>query len=118
MGFVPTRDLAVANAFYGELLGLRLLTATSLANVYDVGGGRLCLVRADNVEPTGETAFALSVIDLPATVARLREVGVELIEYPGLGQDADGAWTSPSGALVVWFNDPDGHILSLIQVPD
>ncbi len=117
MGFVPTRDLGVAGAFYGDLLGLRLLTSTSLAYVYDVSGGRLCLVRSDNVEPTGETTFALSVIDLPATVARLRELGVELIDYPGLDQDADGAWTSPGGALVVWFNDPDGHILSLIQVP-
>ena len=118
MGFVPTRDLAVAGAFYGELLGLPLLTRTSLAYVYDVSGGRLCLVRADNVEPTGETAFALSVIDLPASVARLRKRGVQLIDYPGLDQDGDGAWTSPGGALVVWFNDPDGHIVSLIQVPD
>ena len=44
--------------------------------------------------------------------------GITLISHPGLEQDADGAWTSPSGARVVWFNDPDEHILSVMQVPE
>jgi catechol 2,3-dioxygenase-like lactoylglutathione lyase family enzyme len=117
VGFVATRDLAVAGAFYGDLLGLRRVAATPLANVYDVSGATLCLVRADDVEPTGQTLFAWSVDDLGATVARMRERGIELIDYPGLDQDADGAWTSPAGARVAWFNDPEGHILSIMQMP-
>ncbi len=117
MGFVPTKDLAAADAFYGELLGMRRIASTPLADVYDLSGAQLCLTRADTVEPTGQTVFALKVQDLTATVAQMREAGIELIAYAGLDQDADGAWTSPAGARVVWFKDPDGHILSVMQTP-
>ncbi len=116
MGFVPTRDLAAAGAFYGGLLGLRRIASTPLAEVYDVSGARLCLTRSDDVEPTGQTVFAWGVEDLGATVARMRDAGIELISYAGLDLDADGAWTSPGGARVVWFNDPEGHILSVMQM--
>ena len=117
VGFVATRDLGVAEEFYGDLLGLRRVASTPLANVYDVSGARLCVVRGDHIEPTGETVLAWSVDDLGATVAQLRDAGIELISYIGLDQDADCAWTSPSGARVVWFHDPEGHILSVMQMP-
>ena len=32
-----------------------------------------------------------------------------------MGQDADGVWTSPSGARVRWFHDPDLNLLSVTQ---
>jgi hypothetical protein len=32
-----------------------------------------------------------------------------------MSQDALGVWTSPSGAKVAWFKDPDGNNLSLTQ---
>ncbi|HEY4894532.1 MAG TPA: VOC family protein [Solirubrobacteraceae bacterium] len=117
VGFVATRDLDVAGAFYGDLLGLRRVASTPLANVYDVSEAKLCVVRADHIEPTGETVFAWSVEDLGATVAQLVEAGIELISYPGLDQDSDRAWTSRSGARVAWFKDPEGHILSVMQMP-
>ena len=115
VGFVATSDLRVADAFYGDLLGLARVASTPLAHVYDVSGAQLCVVRADHPEPTGQTVLAWSVDDLSATVARMRAAGIELIVYTGLEQDDDAAWTSPSGARVVWFNDPEGHILSIMQ---
>lgn len=117
VGFVATSDLSAADAFYGDLLGLRCIASTPLAHVYDVSGAQLCLVRADHTEPTGQTVFAWAVDDLSATVAELRKAGVELVLYPGLDQDDDCAWTSPAGARVVWLNDPEGHILSIMQMP-
>jgi hypothetical protein len=30
-------------------------------------------------------------------------------------QDDLGIWTSPSGARVAWFKDPDGNVLSLTE---
>ena len=74
-------------------------------------------MRADHVETTGQTLFAFSVEDLSATVGRMRDAGIELIRYAGLDQDPDDAWTSPAGARVVWFNDPEGHILSVMETP-
>jgi len=37
--------------------------------------------------------------------------------YDFLNQNKSGVWTSPSGAMVAWFKDPDGNILSLSQMP-
>jgi len=35
--------------------------------------------------------------------------------YDGFGQDDDGVWTAPSGSRIIWFKDPEGHVLSLSQ---
>ena len=35
--------------------------------------------------------------------------------YPGMEQDAHGIWSSPNGAKVAWFKDPDGNTLSIGQ---
>ena len=53
------------------------------------------------------------------------QVGVDLADRPRethgldllleLEQDESGVWTSPSGAKVAWFKDPDGNVLSLTQ---
>jgi hypothetical protein len=34
-----------------------------------------------------------------------------------MDQDELGVWTSPSGARIAWFKDPDENTLSLAQVP-
>lgn len=115
MGFVTASDMAVAGAFYGDLLGLQRVESSPIADVYDVSGAKLCVVHVDHVEASLETSFGWKVRDLGATTAKLRAAGVELISYPGLEQDADLAWTSPSGSRVAWFQDPAGHVLSLIQ---
>ena len=30
-------------------------------------------------------------------------------------RDDAGVWSAPSGALVAWFKDPDGNLLSVAQ---
>jgi catechol 2,3-dioxygenase-like lactoylglutathione lyase family enzyme len=117
VGFVTARDLGAARAFYGDLLGLERVLSGPLADVYEVSGARLMVVRVDEAEPTELTVFGWNVDDLRTTVAQLREAGVELILYPGLEQDSDLVWTSPGGTLMVWFRDPEGHNLSVMQSP-
>ena len=45
----------------------------------------------------------------------IREAHVALERYPGMQQDELGIWSSPSGARVGWFKDPDGNTLSVTQ---
>ncbi len=45
----------------------------------------------------------------------LENRGVSFNRYEGLPQDAAGVWTTPDGAQIAWFNDPDGNTLSLTQ---
>jgi predicted enzyme related to lactoylglutathione lyase len=33
-----------------------------------------------------------------------------------MAQDEAGVWTTPEGARVAWFADPDGNLLSLTQL--
>jgi hypothetical protein len=53
--------------------------------------------------------------DVAADVAALASRGVRLERYEGMQQDDAGVWTSPSGAKVAWFKDPDGNVLSLTE---
>jgi predicted enzyme related to lactoylglutathione lyase len=51
---------------------------------------------------------------IEATVERLTAAGVQFLRYPGMNDSNPlGIWTSPSGARVAWFHDPDGNVLSL-----
>jgi hypothetical protein len=40
---------------------------------------------------------------------------VRVERFDGMPQDDSGVWTSPNGAQVAWFKDPDGNLLSLTQ---
>jgi predicted enzyme related to lactoylglutathione lyase len=53
---------------------------------------------------------------IEATVERLTAAGIQFLRYPGLNDSNPlGIWTSPSGARIAWFHDPDGNVLSLTQ---
>jgi hypothetical protein len=55
------------------------------------------------------------VEDIEAKVKALAARGVVFQRFEGMPQDENGIWTSPSGARVAWFKDPDGNNLSLTQ---
>jgi catechol 2,3-dioxygenase-like lactoylglutathione lyase family enzyme len=116
VAFVPTTDLERAHTFYGGVLGLRRVESSPFANAYDAGGTPLRVTVVDAFEPDPFTVLGWRVADLAATVAALRAAGVAPLRYPSMEQDEDGAWTSPSGARVVWFRDPDANTLSLTQM--
>ena len=61
------------------------------------------------------TVLGWRVSDVAATVTKLRKAGVNFNRYPGMGQDRLGVWTSPSGAKIAWFKDPDGNTLSVTE---
>jgi arachidonate 15-lipoxygenase len=47
--------------------------------------------------------------------ADLAARGVDFERFDGVEQDEQGVWAAPGGALVAWFKDPDGNVLSLTQ---
>jgi hypothetical protein len=56
-----------------------------------------------------------AVADIRAEMKELTERGVSFERYQWMEQDESGVWTSPGGAKIAWFKDPDGNILSLTQ---
>lgn len=115
VAFVGTTDLDRAQAFYGGALGLERTEASGFANAYAGGGATLRVTRVDRLVPAAYTVLGWRVPDVHAALGALAARGVTARRFSSLEQDADGVWTSPSGARVAWFEDPDGNLLSLTE---
>jgi catechol 2,3-dioxygenase-like lactoylglutathione lyase family enzyme len=115
VAFAPATDLARAREFFGGALGLPLLEDDGFACVFDADGTRLRVTLVEQLTPAPFTILGWTVPDARAAARGLAERGVELLRVDGIGQDADGVWTAPGGAQVVWFKDPDGNTLSVTQ---
>jgi catechol 2,3-dioxygenase-like lactoylglutathione lyase family enzyme len=68
-------------------------------------------------KPSPFTVLAWRVPDLRAAMEDLASRGVRFGSYPGYEQDAEGIWTAPNGNRIAWFEDPDGNIIGLHQLP-
>jgi predicted enzyme related to lactoylglutathione lyase len=64
------------------------------------------------------TVLGWQVPDIESAVRTMQARGVQFERWEFLKQDASGIWTSPTGARVAWFKDPDGNILSLSEHPE
>jgi catechol 2,3-dioxygenase-like lactoylglutathione lyase family enzyme len=115
IAFAATAKPKAARAFYEKTLGLKLVEDSPFALVFDVSGTMLRVQKVESVNATGYTALGWRVADIGKAVRKLADRGVVFERYPGMDQDKAGVWTSPAGALIAWFNDPDGNILSLTQ---
>lgn len=115
VAFLATSDANRARAFYGDLLGLRLVEETGFALVFDANGMELRVQKTDRVAAPAHTSLGWQVASIREAVQKLAGAGVRFETYGFPEQDADGIWRSPSGTLVAWFKDPDGNLISISQ---
>jgi len=116
VAFVATRDPVRAKEFYRDTLGLRLVSEElPFALVFDLHGVMLRVTVVKDLKPAGYTILGWQVSDIVTGAKALQKAGVRFERYPGMEQDEVGVWTSPSGAKVAWFKDPDGNTLSISE---
>lgn len=114
---VAVSDMRRARQFYGETLGLELLSEMG-ADVVTYRTGKTQLVVYRSAENAG-TNRANAVVwdvgkDLAAIVSTLRARGVRFLHYPDLpGVTLEGDVHRSGPAQLVWLADPDGNILHL-----
>jgi catechol 2,3-dioxygenase-like lactoylglutathione lyase family enzyme len=119
IGFVTIVDVERAKSFYRDTLGLRLVSEEPpFALVFDANGIMLRLAMGKELPPAHGTVLGWQVPDIVSVVEVLKTAGVQFERYGFLTQDDSGIWTSPSGARVAWFKDPDGNILSVSEHPE
>jgi predicted enzyme related to lactoylglutathione lyase len=119
IAFVPIVDVARAKVFYGQTLGLRLLEEElPFALVFDANGIMLRLTLMAERTSNQGSVLGWKVPDIVRSARALQEAGVVFERYPYMEQDDQGIWTTPTGARVAWFKDPDGNVLSISQHPD
>jgi len=78
----------------------------------------LRLAMGKELPPSHGTVLGWQVPDIESAVRDLVRAGVRLERYEFLKQDELGIWTSPPGARVAWFKDPDGNVLSVSEHPE
>lgn len=108
VAFAGSRDLAKSDQFYAGILGLERVEATPFANLYDVDGTMLRVTEVETVARAPYTVHGWNVADIQASVKALAASGLAFERYEGMDQDDAGIWTSPGGAQMAWFEDPDG----------
>jgi catechol 2,3-dioxygenase-like lactoylglutathione lyase family enzyme len=112
---VWTADIARSRLFYSEILGLALKGQSHGADIYDVGGGELRVSPVPTTKPSEHTVIGFAVEDLDAVAEDLERRGVATERFPGFQHDPRGFGRPPDGAKVLWFRDPDGNLLSVVQ---
>jgi catechol 2,3-dioxygenase-like lactoylglutathione lyase family enzyme len=115
IAFLPSTDLDRSRAFFAGTLGLTLIEQSPYACVVRAGTTMLRITLVESLHPHPFTVFGWEVPDIRGTVAALAAAGVAVLRYDGLGQDADGVWTTPNGDEIAWFADPEGNTLSLTR---
>lgn len=117
IGFIPTTNPEKARTFYQTVLGLRLVAdEPPFALVFDANGTMLRVTTVPEHHPQPFTVLGWQVDSIEDAVNTLSTAGVVFSRYPGINDRSPlPIWTSPSGARIAWFCDPDGNVLSLTQ---
>jgi catechol 2,3-dioxygenase-like lactoylglutathione lyase family enzyme len=113
VAFVATSDPARAKAFYGDTLGLKLVSEDQFAVVFDANGTILRIAIVQTVAAAPYTVLGWRVQDVASVAKELNNAGVTFERFGFLEQDELGIWVAPGGTKVAWFKDPDGNMLSI-----
>lgn len=112
---IPVVDLDRAKAFYGDVLGLRLLWASPVSIRF--GAGEASEVSIFRRAPTraDHTVAHFEVADIETTVRELESRGVGFIDYPEGPLRTTGHVAQLGPARGAWFHDTEGNVLGLRQ---
>ena len=118
VAFVPTTNPKKSRTFYETALGLHFVSDDAFALVFDSNGVTIRIANVSGVphKPAAFTILGWTVPDIAVAVRKLGTKGVLFERYEGMEQDALGVWSSPSGARIAWFKDPDGNVLSITEI--
>ena len=114
---IPAKDLNRTRRFYEDVLGAQVVTEDPGGIVYKSGDAYFSVYPTEFAGTAQHTLGAFMVQDVQAAVAHLRGKGVTFEEYdmPGL-KTVDGI-AELGGMKGAWFKDPEGNILSVVQLP-
>jgi catechol 2,3-dioxygenase-like lactoylglutathione lyase family enzyme len=114
-------DLAKAERFYAEILGLEVANEGMGLTLHLPGGATVFVYAKDNHQPATFTVLNFVVDDIDEAVDELKKRGVTFERYEGMSQDEKGIMRPPAsmarqyGPPIAWFEDPAGNVLSVIK---
>ena len=61
------------------------------------------------------TVLGFAVEDIDSIVDEFEKRALKAERFPNFQHDERGVCRAPDGTRVVWFRDPDGNLLSVVQ---
>ncbi len=116
ISFIATANPVESRSFYETTLNLNCLSDDPFALVFDLGATTLRIQKVESIAEVNYTVLGWEVTDIRQCIEELSVKGVQFEKFSPLPQDDSGIWSSPGGALVAWFSDPDGNTLSLTEL--
>lgn len=113
---ISVDELDVAYTFYGETLGLDVTEDNGMLALHLAGGSTvLVYVRGQDHRPVSYSVLSFTVPDIDVAVKELDGLGVPVLRYPDVDQDARGVHRG-DGLSIAWFADPAGNLLSVVEL--
>ena len=115
---VPVKDMEAAKKFYEGTLGLTKEKEDPAGTSYKSGNSKLFVYPSEFAGSNKATAVAWGVgDDLDKIAADLKAKGVTFEQYDNLpGVTREGDVHIMGDLRAVWFKDPDGNILNLVNM--
>jgi catechol 2,3-dioxygenase-like lactoylglutathione lyase family enzyme len=114
---IPAKDLDGTRRFYEDVLGAQVVTEDPGGIIYRSGDSTFSLYPTEYAGTAQHTLGAFMVRDVEATVADLRGKGVTFEDYDLPGLKTVNGIAELGGVRGAWFKDPEGNILSVVQLP-
>jgi catechol 2,3-dioxygenase-like lactoylglutathione lyase family enzyme len=115
---MPVKDMDVAKKFYEETLGLAKEGPDQpWGTMYRCGGGSMIFVYPSEFAGTNKATAATwgAGDDFDKIVDELRAKGVTFDKFDVPGASWEGDVNVMGDMKAVWFKDPDGNILNVVN---
>ena len=114
--YVPVSDVARAQKFYEDKLGLGKGQASGPGLMFTCAGGTgFFLYPTPNAGTNRASCAFWQVDDIQATVAWLKGRGVVFEEYDTPDMKTQDSIFTGGGAMAAWFKDTEGNIMAVVQ---
>ena len=111
---IPAADMARAQKWYADKLGLVPRAVEPMGAIYDGGGGTAFLLYPTaNAGKAPNTLMTFSSTDVPGDVEALRKRGVVFEEYDFPGLKTENGIAKLGDRQGAWFRDSKGNILAI-----
>ena len=114
---IPAKDLERTRRFYEDVLDAQVVMEDPGGIIYRSGDSYFSLYPTEFAGTAQHTLAAFMVRDVEAAVAQLRGKGVTFEDYDLPGLKTVNGIADLDGTKGAWFKDPEGNILSVVQLP-
>ena len=112
---LPVVDLARAEKFYGETLGLTFIDRNMGGANYAAGNGTRIFLYERAATLADHTVLSFDVSDIEAVVSALKAKDVAFEEYDMGEIKTENGIATQGNFKVAWFKDSEGNILGLLS---